>query len=252
MLKYWICGIVLAISCAGAWADDVYREFTTAAGKSFQGRVLSFDAVKDLVQIEAENGKKARISLADLAEKDQEYVRAWGEAQNFLNESRLRISIDRKRQKNEAKSGQRGSIELDVTNVGYEIALNNRSDQPISNVQLEYCIFYEQEDFKQSAGKVVCDQGIYCGKLDVEEIPARSDQVVDTAAVMVFREELSSGWSYASGSDNVKHGQVHGVWLRASIALPSGERVYRECSLPDSIPNSKNWTTKTVAVGMNE
>ena len=252
LMKYWLWGIVLGILCGGAWADDAYREFTNTQGQSIRGRVLSFDAVKGVVQIEAENGKKARIPLAGLVEKDQEYIQAWGNAQNFMNESRFRISANRNREKNEGKSGQQGVLDRDVKNVGYDITLDNRSDIALANIQLEYCIFYEQEDFKAGADKAVCEQGIYCGTLDVDGIPARSDKVLQTAEVIVFKEELDSGYYYTSGRPNVKHGQVHGVWLRASIALPNGERVFRDYCLPDSLPSSKTWTTKTVAVGMNK
>ena len=87
--------------------------------------------------------------------------------------------------------------------------------------------------------------------LSVDGVAARSEKVIFTDGVTVFREELDSGWYYTSGSDNVKHGKVHGLWLRASITRPDGETVSREYSLPDSIPNGKSWTTKTVNVGMN-
>ena len=252
MMKYWIWGILLGLFCTGAWADDVYRDFTDTQGRTIRGRVLSFDAAKGIVQIEPENGKKARIPLVGLTGEDQQYVQAWGNAQNFMKESRFKISAKRKREKNEGKSGQKGLFDQDVKNVGYEVTLDNRSDMSLANIRIEYCIFYEQDDSKGSSGEVVCQQGIYCGKLDVDDIAARSDKVLQTAEVMVFKEELDSGYYFTSGRPNVKHGQVHGLWLRASIALPSGERVYRDYSLPDSLPNSKTWTTKAVSVGLNK
>ena len=251
MMKYWIWGIVFGVFCAGAWADDAYRDFTDTQGRSIRGRVLSFDAVKGVVQLEAENGKKARIPLAGLVGEDQEYIQAWGNAQNFVNESRFRISADRKREKNESKSRKGGSRETDAKNVWYDITLSNNSYVPLDDMRLEYCIFYEQDGYNRD-GAVDDQQGVYCGKLDVDGIAARTDKVLHTAAVMVYREELDGGWIYSSGADNVKHGKVHGLWLRASIALPNGDRVVRDYCLPDSLPNSKAWTTKAVAVGLNK
>ena len=251
-MKYWLWGIVLGVFCAGAWADDAYREFTNTQGQSIRGRVLSFDAAKGVVQIEAENGKRARIPLAGLIEKDQEYVHAWENAQNFMNKGRFRISAESNREKNEGKSGEHWGLDRNVKTVSYEIVLENHSDLPLSNIQLEYCIFYEQEDLKNNDGEMVCEQGVCCRKLDVDSIGTNSEKVLQTAEVLVFKEELDSDAEYASGANNVKRGQVHGLWLRASIALPTGERVFREYCLPDSLPNSRTWTTKTVAVGLNK
>ena len=251
-MKFWIWGIFLGVVCAGAWADDIYRDFTNTQGQTVRARILSFNAKKGIVNIEPENGKGAKIPLSALIEKDQEYVRAWGNAQNFMNKGRFGISVERQREKNEGKSRNQGITEMDVRNVGYDISLENRSDVPLANLLVEYCIFYEQEGFKGNADKLVCEQGVYCSKLDIDLIPARSEKNLQTAEVMVFKEELNSAWEYTSGADNVKHGQVHGLWLRASISLPNGERVYRDYCLPDSLPNSKTWTTKTVAVGLNK
>ena len=252
IMKYWIWGIILGVFCTGAWAGDTYRDFTNTQGQTVRGRVASFDANKGIVQIEPEKGKKARIPLSALIEEDQEYVRAWGNAQNFMNKGRFRISADRNREKNEGKSGQQGVHDRDVKNVAYDITLDNHSDIALPNIQLEYCIFYEQDDFKDGADKAICEQGIYCGRVDIDGIEAGSEKVLQTAEVMVFKEELDSGYYYTDGRPNVKHGQVHGLWLRASISLPDGERVYRDLSIPDSLPNSRNWTTKAVAVGMNK
>ena len=250
-MKYWIWGIVLAVFCAGARAGEIYRDFTNTKGQTVRGRVVSFDTRKGIVQIEPEKGKKARIPLSALIEEDQEYVRAWGNAQNFMNTGRFRISADCNREKNESKSGVQGIYDRDVKNVGYKITLDNHSDVALSNIQLEYCIFYEQEDFKNGSDKAICEQGIYCGKMDIDGIEAGTEKVLQTTEVMVFKEEMDSSYYFTDGRPNVKDGQVHGLWLRASISLPDGERVYREFSMPNSLPNSRQWTTKTVRAGMN-
>jgi hypothetical protein len=69
---------------------------------------------------------------------------------------------------------------------------------------------------------------------------------------MVFKEELADGWGYRSGANNVKHGEVRGIWVRASMPLPSGELVVRDYCLPDSLPNSRTWAAKSVHVGLNK
>lgn len=258
-MKQWIWGIILGGLCAGASANNAYRDFTNIQGQTVRARISSFDAKKGIVQLEPEKGKKARVPLSALIEQDREYVRIWGNANNFMNKSRFRVSVDRSREKNDEISGYfnpnplgfGGNHDREVKNVWYDITLDNHSDNTLTNVQLEYCIFYEQEGFKVVGDKVVCDQGIYCGRVDVAGIEVGSEKILHTAKVMIFKSELGDSWSYTSGAKNTRNGQVHGLWLRASVALPDGERVYRDVIMPDSLSSSRHWTTKPINAGIN-
>lgn len=248
-MKYWMIWICMAVLCVGAWADDGYRDFTNTEGKSFRGKVLSYDARKSVVKIEAENKKRAKVPLAALSEKDQAYVIAWASAQDFLSESFFRISL-KSREEDGAGKARMSISERKVEEVTYEIKLENKSPTDLKGIKIEYCVFYEQEVVKGSSDE--CLQGICYGSMDVDAIAAHVDKSLSTKKVVIYKEEMNSDYYFTSGRDNVQDGEIHGIWLRASMALPSGERVYRECCIPDNLPKNRRWVTKSVNVGMNK
>ncbi len=243
---------ILGMCCAFAWAEESYHIFTDTEGRVITARILTFDARKQVIMVQMENGRQGKIPLSTLSDADKEYVDSWSRAQDFMNKSRFKISVERNRDEDDSLSGHRFNKDLAVREVHYEITLDNRSDTEFSKVKVSYCIFYEQEDFDSPAGKVVCKQGVYCGTLDAGSLTPRSVKMLATQVVKVFREELDAGWSYTSGSDNVKHGEVHGVWVRAYLELPGGEKLMRELSLPESLPNCFKWTGESVYVGINK
>lgn len=199
-----------------------------------------------MVTIKRDNGAQATVPLSILSEADQKYIRAWNLFKDFMDEGCFKISAKRKRMDDDANSRRGYNSKRDVDNAGYELRLENKSDMKFDKLAVEYSIFYEQEVNGQT------EQGVFCGKLDVDKLLPKSKKEVQTKTVKIYREELDSDWYYGSGADNVQRGVVHGIWLRASTTLPDGEKVVREYSLPDSLPNSRAWTTKSIAVGMNK
>lgn len=249
-MKYWVWGILIGIFCAGAWADDAYHNFTDSQGRTITARIVSLNTRSQAIRVELESGKKGNIDISQLSGEDQEYVENWNIAKQFMNERRLRISAKRKESENDEMSRDGGNSNREVTNAGYEITIENTSDVEFENVAIEYCIFYEQET-QGTAGRNNKDQGVLCGTLDIETIPAKSKQTVLTDTVLIYHFELDSNWYYTSGAANAQRGDVHGIWLRASLESLAQIKAERKYSLPDSLPNSKQWSTKTVRVGMN-
>ena len=241
--------IWMSLLVCAAWAGDEYRDFTNTKGQTVRGRIVSFDARKDIVQIEPERGKKARIPLSALIEKDQEYVRSWQVGRNFMDDRRLKISAKRRREDNEGMTRKYGIVTRDVENMSYEILLENASELMFENVEMQYCIYYEQEESAEGGNET--RRGVYCGKTDIETLTSGSKQALKTEVVLIYKAELDSGYYYTAGSDSSQDGEVHGIWLRLTMELPGGEKVVRDFSMPDSIPNGHKWTTTSVKVGMN-
>ena len=134
--------------------------------------------------------------------------------------------------------------------MGFELQLENRSETPFEQFEIAYCIFYEQEMAAQSGNR--CDQGVYCGKIDVEKMLPRSEKSLRTEPVIIYKTELSDGYYYGSGANSSQRGDVHGIWLRASLSLPNGEKVVRDYCLPDSLPSSYKWRSESVKAGLNQ
>jgi len=241
--------VLLVLCCSRAWTADGFHIFTDTQGRAINARILTCDAQKQVMLVQMENGRQGRISLDMLSDTDKEYVRMWLVGRDFQDDRIFRVSAKRKAEDNEKKSNKNGVVTRKVENYGYELLLENRSDLAFENVEMQYCIYYEQEVGGDGGNE--CRQGVFCGKEDLGNLLPGSKQEVKTKPVMIYKSELASGYYYTSGTDSSQDGEVHGIWVRFAMNLPNGDEVLREFCLPDSIPNGHNWTTKSVKAGMN-
>ena len=254
-MKRWVQIACLLTFLASVQAEDEYRDFTDTQGRTIRGRIVSYDDASGDVRFERDNGRTAKVSIKIFSEPDQNYIRQWSVASDFLKASSFKIDIKRMENKNKEKSASSGPTNRKVEDTHYEITLENRTTSDLKNLELEYCIYYEQEEIEQ--GGQVCNQGIYCGKSAIESVASRDKKIINTDAVSVYKNELNSGWYYGSpqkgsaGIDNVQDGEVHGIWVRVHLKLPSGDKVTREFCYPDSISNSRAWANSSVTAGMN-
>ena len=248
-MKKFLFVIFSATMAFAAMADDDYREFTDKQGRSILGKVVNYMPRTQTVSFELQNKRVKKVPLSTFSEADQAYIKEWDMLKAFASNSKFRISAKRKETDNNAKS-YKGITNRDVENASYEIVLENRSNANAENIEIAYCIFYEQEEVKNS--KEVCQQGVYCGTTTVESIQPSSKKSLLTESVMVYKAELDGSYRYTDGTDSTQRGQVHGIILRAYLKTPSGQKAMRQYALPDSLGNSKAWTTSTVSVGMNK
>jgi hypothetical protein len=218
-------------------------------GRAINARIISYDARKQTIRVQMENGREGDIELAKLSDADKEYVLIWNKAKDFMDERRLKISAKRISEDNEEKTRKYGVVTRDVENMGYKIFLENKSNAAFENVKMQYCIFYEQEEGASGGNETM--EGVYCGRTDLGSVPSGSKQELKTDMVLIYKAELDSGYYYTSGTDSSQDGEVRGIWVRFIMELPNGDKMMREFCLPDSIPNSHKWTTSSVNVGMN-
>ncbi len=254
-MKYVLVFVCLITSAIGVLGATQYRDFTSTDGKTIKAVVKAYDAQKKTVTIERDNRKTAKVSITVFSEADQIYIREWEVLRSFSIEHLFKISAKRKRVDNETAGSSDYNSRVEVEDTSYEIVLDNRSGVMMDGLELEYCIYYEQESIKSSGQ--VCDQGVYCGKLSVASTASKSKVALQTEAVSTYIEEMDSNWSYIDDdgnpikAKNVQRGDVHGIWIRVHLKLPSGERGMREYCLPDSLNNSKVWKTSSIRAGLN-
>jgi len=241
--------VLLILGCSPAWSEEGFHIFTDTQGRAINARIVSYDVRKETILMQMENGRQGKIPLDTLSAADKEYVRMWQVGRDFLNERVLKVSAKRKSEANEQKSDKVGVVTRKVENYGYELLLENKSEMEFPKVEMQYCIYYEQEE--GVTGKNECKQGVYCGTESLGNLPAGSKRELKTRPVLIYKAELDSGWYYTSGTDSSQDGEVHGIWVRFTMELPGGDKVVRDFSLPDSIPNGHQWTTTSVKVGMN-
>lgn len=244
-MKYWVWGIVLAFICAGAWADDGYRSFTNTEGRSIRGRVLSFDAAKGIVQIEAENGKKAKIPLTGLIGEDQEYILEWESAKFFRDSNALKITCDKRRidQRKEKDWDEvrytSGNVEKELMketvyeSLLYEIEFYSRSKADLTDLRLEYIIYYEQSEMSWETPEVV--QKTKRAEISIPLIKGGVSTHIQTEAVEIHRDNIAQKRWVSGRIRTGGEGDVHGLRARLYITMPSGKEHMREFSYPDKL-----------------
>ncbi len=234
----------------GAGAATQYRDFMDSQGRTIRGRILRYDAKKRAVTMERDNKKMVTVPLTIFSDKDQEYILEWEFNKVFLSQSSFKIEAKRKREKDKDGSySGGGSTSTKVENTIYEIILQNKSTSTLEGLELEYCIYYEQE--KHGNGKTIDEEGVRCGTLKVGAIRPKSSKDLMTEAVSIYTSELNAGWIYSSGTDNKISGDVRGLWVRVNMTTKSGNVITRDFCMPDSLSNSKAWTTTSKNVGKN-
>ncbi len=218
-------------------------------GRSIRGKIMRYDAKKNVVTIQRDNRQQATIPLTMLSEKDQDYVRQWDFNKVFLSASSFKIEAKRKKMK-DGDGGYSGyNSAKKVENYGYEVTLQNRSTSTLENLELEYCIYYEQEEYKR--GGEARKEGVRYGKLDVGTLLPKSERELVTKPVTIYTEELDSDWYYGSGADNKQSGKVRGIWVQVHMVLDDGKKISRNFCLPDSLSGKMAWAKSSRAVGMN-
>ncbi len=263
-MKRLVLFVCLMAMVSGVRAATQYRDFTSAEGKTIRGCIKAYDPAKKMVTIERDNRKTAKVPVGVFSEADQAYIRDWEVLRCFMTDRFFKISAKRKRRDNEADSStsrlqtESGSFQSEkkreVEDTHYEILLGNRSASEMKGLEIKYCIYYEQEERRND--KEVCSQGVYCGKLPAFSMASRGGKTIQTEAVSIFAEELPPGWSYGNESgrssvDTVQRGDVHGIWIRVHLNLPSGQKGMREFCYPDSLSNSRAWVSSSIRAGMN-
>lgn len=241
----------LIMTVVGVQAAKQYRDFTDTKGRTIRGCIVSYDTKKGIVSFERDNRKISKVPITVFSESDQVYIKDWEVLKCFSLERLFKISAKRRKQDNEGKSSTEHNKKTDVVDTNYEILLENRSKSVFKGLKMEYCIYYEQDGRKEAI------QGVYHDDLAIASIKPTSKKVLKTEAVSTYTRELDSNWTYgdgggnSSGVKNIQRGDVHGIWIRIHMTMPSGEKATREVCFPDNLSNSKAWMNSSIRAGMN-
>lgn len=228
-----------------------YRDFLSADGKAIRAKILRYDAKSQKVTLERDNRKTATVPLVALSSEDQTYILQWEFNKVFLSESSFKIKAKRKEVKDKENSYSGYNTSAKVENTAYAITLDNKSTSSLKGLELNYCIYYEQEQSKRG-GKTADEEGVRCGTLVVDTLRPKSSTELMTDPVSVYTRELDADWIYTSGAKNKITGKVRGIWVRVSMKTEGGDVITRDFCMPDSLSNSQRWTTSSVHVGYNK
>jgi hypothetical protein len=257
-MKQWLPILLLMVLATGVQAEKQYRDFTDTQGRTIRGRILSYNKARGEVHLERDNGRTAKVPATIFSEVDREYIEKWNNESGVRSTSRFRVSCNRRAVKNWQEI-MKGTINYtdgskehdqvvgkkDFEEVNYEIEFANRNSYPITDLVLEYCIYYEQEALVKNEPEA--QQGILFGSIPIEKLDASEKKTVTTDSAVVFKEETNASFL----NSRLLRGDVTGIWTRLYLQTGEEKTLVREEALPDSLPKSRQWATRSKRVGAN-
>lgn len=217
------------------------HEFTGANGRTCHGRVVGYNASTGIVTIEKKDNGTCKVELALLSPGDQSYVREWHLIKEFFTANRIRISAREKKcaddQEKEFhnRDGQYLARQA-LQSIGYEIDLQNWIKSNLTEVKLEYCIYFEQDRPDRDHGSVTV-QGVKCGTLNIGTLAAGARIEIDSKPALLFQRERERGPGSTLQAD------IRGIWIRLYIPLDDGRRAMLEYATPKRILKVRQWAT---------
>jgi len=233
--------LCIASALAG-WAEGEFHVFTDMQGRAVMLKVVDCDLTHNKVMVEREDGRRRSVKVSGFSESDQAYIKAWYMANELISEQNLRISIDEEIIRRDEDIQGRiyqgrtlvGGIvgESKHEQIAYVIAIENRSELPVEQVQIEYKIYYEQAERHMK----VREQKIFFQSGRLPTLEARGKVTFKTQSVEVIRERLF-GKRYAD--HRPAEGYVHGIRGRLIVKLSDKQEVVREFQYPSSLSDKR-------------
>ncbi len=122
-------------------AESDYRIFTDTEGRAIEGRIMSYDVRSGNITVERANHRKATVLATIFSETDQAYIKERLSAQDFLSNSKLWISVQKK------KGKVKSQTKRPIPPCSYEIQMDNRSGVSFDNISVEYYLYMNSHSF---------------------------------------------------------------------------------------------------------
>jgi hypothetical protein len=220
-------------------AENENRLFANREGRVIKGRLVDYNALKQIATIRRDDNAIFDVPVMFLSEADQQYIL------NQAMRDAIRIQAELRTFETEVKCPDGRYSPEHIKCKGYTIVLQNHWNTTFEAVDIKYCIFYRQGE--REPGGIVYKDGVKYGCLKVDSLRPCSRRNLNTATVLICNNAQST----ILGTSGTTKGMVQGIWIRAVATLPDGEKITRELRLPEDVIKSKNWTTRSVLVGLN-
>jgi hypothetical protein len=260
-MKHGILFLVLmsAVFAVGGALAKV-REFTTKEGTSIHGEILEYDQKTDSVKFRTDQGKTVQTRAATFLDEDFIYIRDWDAVQRFRENTNFRIYL------NDAASENKwtkyswfcyvGKIEpvhtytTDFNRMAYEIKFDNQTGYDLENVDIKYCIFYEQERLDHLIEEKVADLMVRPALHHFTIVPDGMNKKFTSSSVVLRRKEIVMNnqfrfLDYLEGEGRFLKSRMVGMIFRATLNTASGPSVMREIRLPKDLPDDYAWVEPT-------
>jgi hypothetical protein len=234
------------------------REFTTKDGKAVFGEIIDYDAKTDAVKIKTDQGKTVKTKASTFLDEDFIYIRDWDAVRLFSQNENFRIYLNDYTSKNkwtkylwESRPGKLQPIHIftiDYNRLGYELKFDNQSGYDLENVDIKYCIYYEQERMDYTIEEKVTDLVVRPSVRHFSIIPDRLNKKFDSNSIVLRRKQIGSGGGrlrYLLDGGYIIRNKMIGMIFRASITTLSGQTTVRELRLPRDLSEEYVWVEPT-------
>ena len=224
----------LILFCEICFAEE-YRTFTDKNDRKINAMIVKFDQRASKVTVKCENGRKSTVPVDIFSTEDQTYIREWLLAQEFMNPSRFKIEIQKKKGEKPAPPSDKSSRETNemkgIESVFYVIKLDNRGLEDLSNLSYEYWISGSRRFKPLSAHK----------KSDTFNLTARDSTVILTDEIPLYRhlssQQDSSTDSYGNDTtttswNTLSEDKISGIRFKVIFKTQSGNTFTREKYFP--------------------
>ena len=219
-------------------AQGDYREFIGADGRTIVAKLVAYDDLSKKVTVQPKGKGFKTVPLTLFSEIDQAYISSWKDRQDFLSATKLKVSVQRQKNKDEESS----SISDDSTdNLYYDcsfiLTFDNRSTTDFNDVKFEYVILYSQDRHTDGLSQKKSKNGSTYGRETIS-LPAKTTRDFETEKVVIY--------NYNTGKSGEKdlEGGVDGILVKLTWKSPSGDSVLREFRFPEHVKGI--WRTKNI------
>ncbi|VGO18974.1 hypothetical protein [Pontiella sulfatireligans] len=224
-----------------------YHQFHDQEGRAVVAKVLECDPRYGTVKLRLENGRSKQVKVSIFSGVDREYLKQWIDAQELLSK-RFAIAVEPKvteREENQyatnRASGEKRLFRISTfQDTVQQISLANQTGTPLENIQVEWCVYYQQEKRmprrpgdsgpSENEWQDRCEKG----RSWVALIDSAATKVVGTGQYAIVNTKLVREMSNPLPGME-QEGRTVGIWIKLSIALPDGDEVVRQYCEPESI-----------------
>jgi hypothetical protein len=242
-----MAGILLFLSGIASAGQGEYHIFTDQQDRTVAAKIITVDAKRGLVELELENKRRTKVNPSVFCEKDQAYIQAWQHHQAFLSGRLFRVSFEALQFEDKKNSFEDAYRSVEVRQEGFDIHLENRSSQAIENIEVEYCIYYAQQGWKQN--EQLCSEGVLYDLVRIEPLAPGEKRTLRTQLVDLYKAQMDSSF-YQRMDENKSDGEVHGIRLRFHMGFSSGEKITREVCMPEGLEARRAWKASSAGIKM--
>lgn len=208
-----ICCLFVAAFPSTGLGERTLHTFTTPDGRTLKAVIMGYNTSSGEIQIEREDGKKLWILPTVFSEPDQEYIRQWNAADQFMSPTKFKI---------EANS-TKDRVSEEKTEIVYEITLENKTDFPLKDLRIEYRAFILSKSHIGKQDSYRMDGG----QLDFAEIAA-GEKASKKTQLMILTTRSSSCCG------KISQDYLKGFWTKVYGPEIEGKATLREWCHPSN------------------